>query len=69
MYVIPNTEKKVDSEILKVYDPVHNDFLPLVGREVSNTAYWVRRLATGDVVMASNPYNQDNKKDKINKKE
>ena len=29
MYVIPNTEKKVDSEILKVYDPVHNDLQPI----------------------------------------
>ncbi|MBQ8465717.1 MAG: DUF2635 domain-containing protein [Alphaproteobacteria bacterium] len=50
MFVKPNPERKVGKEPLKVYDPVHNDFLPEAGRKVVDNAYWMRRLATKDVV-------------------
>ncbi|NKE43577.1 DUF2635 domain-containing protein [Roseomonas frigidaquae] len=43
MYVIP-------AEGLKVPDPVLRDHLPAEGREVPRDAYWMRRLADGDVI-------------------
>ena len=54
MFVKPNPEKKVGKEPLKVFDPVHRDFLPENGREVANNAYWMRRLSTKDVVETIN---------------
>lgn len=34
----------------QVPDPEKGGFLPQEGREVEATAYWLRRLADGDVV-------------------
>lgn len=36
----------------KVPDPEKGGFLPQEGREVEATAYWLRRLADGDVIEA-----------------
>lgn len=52
MYVKPNQTKKVDGKKLKVFDPVHKDFLPDEGREVTNNTYWTRRLQANDIVLA-----------------
>lgn len=35
----------------EIVDPVSRQPLPSEGGEVSNSAYWRRRLAAGDVVM------------------
>lgn len=37
-------------EGLQIRDPEMKDFLPVDGREVSKTSYWVRRLRDGDVI-------------------
>lgn len=41
MYVKP-------AQDLKVFDPVKRDFLPLEGREVRVSQYWLRRVKVGD---------------------
>lgn len=51
MYAKPNPNKKVDGQKLKVFDPVHKDFLPDEGREVINNTYWTRRLQAEDIVL------------------
>ena len=53
MRVKPNPNKKVGDKALKVFDPVHCDYLPEEGREVPNNAYWMRRLQVQDVVEAT----------------
>lgn len=53
MRVKPNQNKKVGDKALKVFDPVHCDYLPEEGREVPNNAYWMRRLQVQDVVEAT----------------
>lgn len=35
---------------LKVYDPEAHAHLPVEGRRVAATAYWLRRLRDGDVI-------------------
>lgn len=62
MFIKPNPLRKVGDEPLKVYDPVHRDFLPEGGRKVADNAYWVRRLATKDVVEVTETASTDNKK-------
>ncbi|MDY7560217.1 DUF2635 domain-containing protein [Pseudomonas sp. 10B1] len=40
------------SQGLLVRDPVKQDFLPVEGREVPDSAfYWIRRLGCGDVTL------------------
>lgn len=51
MRVKPNPNKKVGDEKLQVFDPVRREFLPENGRDVPRTAYWLRRLQTGDVIL------------------
>lgn len=51
MRVKPNPNKKVGDEKLQVFDPVRREFLPETGRDVPRTAYWLRRLQTGDVIL------------------
>ena len=51
MRVKPNPNKKVGEEKVKVFDPVRREFLPETGRDVPRTAYWLRRLQEGDVVL------------------
>ena len=40
---------------LRIIDPDLKDALPAEGREVPDTFYWHRLLATGDVVSATPP--------------
>lgn len=40
---------------LKVRDPITKRHLPDEGREVPTSTYWVRRLACGDVALATKP--------------
>lgn len=51
MFVKPNPDRKVGKQPLKVYDPVHRDYLPETGRKVADNAYWMRRLQVQDVVL------------------
>ena len=51
MRVKPNPNKNVGKEKLKVFDPVRREFLPENGRDVPRTAYWLRRLKVGDVIL------------------
>jgi hypothetical protein len=44
---------------LKVRNPVTKRHLPLEGAEVPESTYWVRRLAAGDVVQASDVQTTD----------
>ena len=55
MFIKPNPNKKVGDKALKVFDLVHQDFLPEEGRNVPDTPYWVRRLQEGDVVRCEAP--------------
>lgn len=50
MYVMPNPAKSVDGEPVRVVDPATGQFMPAAGKNVPSTPYWVRRLATGDVI-------------------
>jgi hypothetical protein len=36
---------------MKVMDPATNGFLPEEGKRVPRTAYWLRRVACGDVIV------------------
>ncbi|KFK95022.1 MULTISPECIES: DUF2635 domain-containing protein [unclassified Serratia (in: enterobacteria)] len=51
MYVIPSNGRSVP-------DPVKGDFLPKEGRNVADTNYWHRRLASGEVVLKDAAPNQ-----------
>lgn len=44
MYVIPKDGRSVP-------DPVKGDFLPKEGRNVTESSYWHRRLASGEVTL------------------
>lgn len=55
MFVKPNPDRKVGKQSLKVYDPVHRDYLPETGRKVADNAYWMRRLQVQDVVLIDEP--------------
>jgi Protein of unknown function (DUF2635) len=44
MYVIPKDGRSVP-------DPVKGDFLPKDGRNVTESNYWHRRLASGEVTL------------------
>lgn len=48
--VKPNPANKVEGKVAKVFDPVHNDFLPDEGRMISLTTYWVNRLRNGEII-------------------
>lgn len=54
MYVKP-APREVEGRALVVRDPDLKDLLPAEGRDVPDTPYWQRRLADGDVVLASAP--------------
>lgn len=55
MFVKPNPDRKVGKQSLKVYDPVHRDYLPESGRKVADNAYWMRRLQVKDVILIDEP--------------
>ena len=40
---------------IRIRDPECRDFLPALGREVTDTIHWARRLADGDVLIATPP--------------
>ncbi|MCW8918911.1 MAG: DUF2635 domain-containing protein [Gammaproteobacteria bacterium] len=42
-------------EGLRVIDPEQGDALPVEGREVEKTSYWIRRLNDGDVIESDAP--------------
>lgn len=49
MYVLP-------APGLQIRDPIKRDLIPKAGREVSDSdPYWIRRIATGDVVLGKPP--------------
>ncbi len=58
MFVKAGTDKRTGKPLL-VRDPVTMQPLGADGAEVPRTAYWLRRLRDGDVVMAVAAANDD----------
>ena len=55
---------KPSDKSLKVFDPATKLHLPMEGKKVAKSSYWMRRIADGDVVEAKEPI-----KKKVIKKE
>lgn len=52
-YIKPNPDNQVEGKTAKVFDPVHNDFLPDNGRMVNLSPYWINRLRNNEVIRAN----------------
>lgn len=52
-YIKPNPEKSVNGKPLQVLDPVRGEFIQEEGAQVPETAYWIRRLQEGSVVLVN----------------
>ncbi len=50
VFLKPNPNNKVEGNPVKVYDPVHRDFMPADGRAVILNPYWLHRLRNGEVL-------------------
>ncbi len=68
MWVKPNPNKKVNEVYLKVYDPVHRDFLPEDGRDVPGNTYWIRRLQEKDIIRSEKTFKKIAEQPKKQKK-
>lgn len=50
LFLMPNPERTVDGEPLKVFDPERKSFLPQSGAAVPANPYWLRRVADTDCI-------------------
>lgn len=50
VFLKPNPDRMVEGTPVKVYDPVHRDFMPTEGRAVMLSTYWVHRIRNGEVL-------------------
>ncbi len=66
VFLKPNPEQKIDGKQVKVYDPVHHDFLPESGRFVILNPYWVNRLRYNEVLRVDGLENQEKQPDNQN---
>lgn len=50
VFLKPNPKHLVEGKPVKVYDPLHRDFMPADGRAVLLNPYWIHRMRNGEVL-------------------